>query len=183
MLNTASIWCGPRERSHLCARTRPPDEETKNTPIGGFCCMSNPRTPLRADALEGSLATPDSLPPTFGRPRPPVTVCPLGHRLPHIVLRGSLSVPEGRFNASQVLAQPRQNKFAAFAARHLGAKQFEDKRIGRLANSLDSCRCSLSFEARQPSAVDKILWVLADRGTTKLGNALGGRTQNNRKSR
>jgi hypothetical protein len=59
------------------------------------------------------------------------------------------------------LAQPGQDEFALFAARHFGAKQLEDERIGRLANSPDCRVGSLSFQATQASAIDKSLWILA----------------------
>ena len=47
------------------------------------------------------------------------------------------------------------------ALRHFGAKQSKDERIGRLANSSDCCVGSLSFQATQASAIDKLLWILA----------------------
>jgi hypothetical protein len=101
------------------------------------------------------------------------------HQLANIVLRGTLSMSQGLFDAAQVLSQPTQNKFALFTARHFGAKQFEDERIGRLANSLDSCGGSLSFQATQASAIDERLWVVAYGSTTKLGNSVTRRAQNN----
>jgi hypothetical protein len=76
------------------------------------------------------------------------------------------------------LAQPRQNEFAIFAARHFRAKQLEDKWVGGLANSPDRRVGSLSFQATQASAIHKRLWILAYRSTTKLGNSVTGQAQN-----
>jgi hypothetical protein len=81
------------------------------------------------------------------------------------------------------LTEPSQNKFALFAARHFGAKQFKDQRISCLANSPDRCFGSLGFQARQASAIDKRLWVLAYGRAPKLGNSLASQAQNDRKSR
>jgi len=101
--------------------------------------------------------------------------------LAHIVPRGPESISKYRFNASQVLTEPSQNKFALFAARHLGAKQFKNQRIGSLANSSDGYLGGLGFEARQASTIDKRFRVLAYGGTAKLRNSLAGQTQNDQK--
>jgi hypothetical protein len=76
------------------------------------------------------------------------------------------------------LTQPSQNEFAFFSARHFGAKQLKDKWIGRFSNSPDRRVDSLSFEATQTSAIDKCLWILADGGTTQLGNPVACQAQN-----
>jgi hypothetical protein len=77
-----------------------------------------------------------------------------------------------------VFAEPSQNQFALFAARHFGTKQLEDERIGRLANSPDCCIGSLSFQPTQASAIDKRFWIFAHGSTTELGNSLAGQAQN-----
>ena len=121
----------------------------------------------------------ESLPPAFGGATLPLPVTTYAARgwLALIILCGLLSISQGRLNPSQVLTQPSQNKLTLFAPRHFRAKQFEDERIGSLANSLDSCRGGLSFQARQASSLDKRLWILADGRAAELGNSLGGRTQ------
>ena len=81
--------------------------------------------------------------------------------LAHIVPRESESISQYPFNASQVLTESSQNKFALFAARHLGAKQSKNQRIGSLANSSDGYLGCLGFEARQASTIDKRFRVLA----------------------
>jgi len=83
----------------------------------------------------------------FGR-RAALTVRPFA-MLAHIVPRESESISQYPFNASQVLTASSQNKFALFAARHLGAKQSKNQRIGSLANSSDGYLGCLGFEARQ----------------------------------
>jgi hypothetical protein len=101
--------------------------------------------------------------------------------LAHVVSRGSESISQYSFNASQVLTEPSQNKFALFATRHLGAKQFKNQRIGSLANSSDGYFGCLGFEARQASTVDKRFRVLAYRRTAKLRNSVAGQAQNDQK--
>jgi hypothetical protein len=106
-----------------------------------------------------------------------VTTHAVGLRLAHIVSSGS-SISEGLFNASQVLSQPSQNRFAPFAARQFGTAQSEDEGIGGLANS-PNCRVgSLSFQATQASTIHKHLWILAYRSTTKFGDSVAGQAQN-----
>jgi len=109
-----------------------------------------------------------------------LTVRPLV-MLARVVPRGSESISQYPFNASQVLTEPSQNKFALFAARHLGAKQFKNQRIGSLANSSDGYLGGLGFEARQASTIDKRFRVLAYGRTAKLGNSLAGQAQNDQK--
>lgn len=90
-----------------------------------------------------------SLPSTFGRRAPlPVTTHALARLLARIVPRGPQSISQRLFNAGQVLTEASQNKFALFAARHFGAKQLEDERIGCLADAPDGCLGSLGFQAR-----------------------------------
>ena len=98
--------------------------------------------------------------------------------LAHIVPRGSESISQYSFNASQVLTEPSQNKLALLAARHFGAEQFKDERIGRLANSPDRDLGSLGLKATQASAIDKRFRVLAYGGTAKFRNSLAGQAQN-----
>src|SRR6516165_9615312 len=106
----------------------------------------------------------------FGR-RAALTVRPLA-MVAHIVPAESIS--QYPFNASQVLTESSQNKFALFAARHLGAKQSKNQRIGSLANSSDGYLCCLGFEARQASTIDKRFRVLAYWRAAKLCNSLAG---------
>jgi hypothetical protein len=87
------------------------------------------------------------------------------------------SIAESLFNAGHVLAEPSQDKIAFFAGWHLGAKQLEDERIGRLADSPDGFVRSLGFQARKASASHELLWILADGSTTKLDNSVGSETQ------
>src|SRR5262249_25538199 len=84
--------------------------------------------------------------------------------------------------ASRVRAEPSQNKLALFAARHLGAKQLEDKGIGRLANSPDRRLGSLGFQATHASTIHHRLRAVAYGSTAKLGNALAGQAQKDRES-
>jgi hypothetical protein len=107
----------------------------------------------------------------------PIATHAIKPSLPDLVARSSWSISQVVLDTSQVLTESRQNKFALFAARHLRTKQFEDERIGRLANSFDSCRGSLRLQATQASAIDKRLWVLAYGSTAKLGNSVAGRVQ------
>jgi hypothetical protein len=72
------------------------------------------------------------------------------------------------FKACHVLAEPSQNEFALFAARHFGTEKLEDEWICRLSNPPDRCFGSLNFQATQASAIDKRLWILSDGSTTKL---------------
>jgi hypothetical protein len=54
----------------------------------------------------------------------------------------------------------------------VGPKQLKYQRIGCLANSPDGCVGSLSFQTTQASAINKCLWVFADRSTTKFSNSV-----------
>jgi hypothetical protein len=78
------------------------------------------------------------------------------------------------FKACHVLAEPSQNEFALFAARHFGTEKLEDEWICRLSNPPDRCFGSLNFQATQASAIDKRLWILSDGSTTKLCNSVAG---------
>jgi hypothetical protein len=75
------------------------------------------------------------------------------------------------------LTQPSQDKLAFFAVWHFGAKQLENERVRRLANSSDSFIRSLGFQATKASAIHERLWILADGSTTKLGNSAGSETR------
>jgi hypothetical protein len=106
----------------------------------------------------------------------PVTAHALARLLVQIAPR--VSIAKGLFNAGHVLAEPSQNQFALFAARHFGAKELKDEWIGRLANSPDRCVGSLSFQVTQASAIDKRLRTLAYGSATKLGDSVAGQAQN-----
>src|SRR6516225_11703642 len=111
----------------------------------------------------------------FGR-RAALTVRPFA-MLAHIVPRGPESISQHPFNTPQVLAEPGQNKFALFAARHFVSKQPEDQWIGGLANSSDRYLGSLGFQATQASTIHKRFRVITYWRTTKLGNTLASQTQ------
>ena len=68
-----------------------------------------------------------------------------------------------------------------YAARHLGAKQFKNQRIGSFANSSNGYLGGLGFEVRQASTIDKRFRVLAYGRTAKLRNSLAGQAQNDQK--
>ncbi len=87
------------------------------------------------------------------------------------------------FQSGPGLDQPLQNNFALFAARHLGAKEFEDERIGRLANSPDRYLGSLRLKARQAPAIDELFRVFAYGRAAKLSNSFTRQAQNDLKSR
>ena len=78
------------------------------------------------------------------------------------------------FKACHVLAEPSQNEFALFAARHFGTEKLKMSGYAASRTLLIAASGSLNFQATQASAIDKRLWILSDGSTTKLCNSVAG---------